>query len=176
MIVIAMRNRPFEGAVRSAAFNRLEDSMLPRTLIAGAYFLLAASAAAQSPAAASASKPPMPAPPTTDLVVAGRKLANWILANQLDSVVANRAPSASADTVRMELARFVEEIAIHAGNEVKVMEEKVVRRNGRYQYWRTAEFETAPSAVLFRIVLTPDGKYGGIGLGLANNPPPIDPE
>jgi hypothetical protein len=135
--------------------------------------------AAQSPPPAPAStadaKPAMPPAPTTDLVVAGRRLADWILANQLDSVVANRAPSSNADTTRMELTRLVGEIAIHGGNELKVIDEKVVRRNGRYQYWRTAEFERAPSAVLLRIVLTPDGKYSGIGIGLANNAPPVDP-
>ena len=126
-------------------------------------------------ASSAAAQPARPPAPTTDLVVAGRKLANWILANQLDSVVANRGPGSNADTTRMELTRLVEQIAINGGNEVKVTDEKVVRRNGRYQYWRTAEFERAPGAVLLRIVLTPDGKYGGIGIGLANNAPPIDP-
>jgi hypothetical protein len=137
--------------------------------------LVSASAAAQTPSPATGPKPAMPPPPTTDLVVAGRKLANWILANQLDSVVMNAGPGANADTTRMELARFVEDLAIRGGNELKVIEEKVVRRNGAYQYWRTAEFEHAPSTVLFRIVLTPDGKYGGFGIGLANNAPPVDP-
>lgn len=75
----------------------------------------------------------------------------------------------------MELTRAIETIAIRAGNEVKVREEKVVRRLGNYQYWRTAEYDRAPGAVLLRIVLTPDGKYAGIGLGLASDPPPIDP-
>lgn len=150
--------------------------MYLRSVAAAVFVLTTASAAAQSPAPPAASTPPVPPPPTTDLVVAGRKLANWILANQLDSVVMNLAPNSNADTVRMELTHLVEEIAIHGGSEVKVTDEKVVRRNGRYQYWRTAEFETAPSAVLLRVVLTPDGKYGGVGIGLANNPPPIDPE
>jgi Flp pilus assembly protein CpaB len=139
----------------------------------------AVSAGAQSaspPVAPSAeATPAMPPAPTTDLVVAGRKLASWILANQLDSVTVNLAPNSNADTTRMELTRLVEEIAIHGGNELKVTEEKVVRRNGRYQYWRSADFERAPSPVLLRIVLTPDGKYGGIGIGLANNAPAIDP-
>jgi hypothetical protein len=126
-------------------------------------------------ASSAAAKPAMPPAPTTDLVVAGRKLANWILANQLDSVLANLAPGSNADSTRMELTGFIEELAMRGGNELKVTDEKVVRRNGRYQYWRTAEFEQAPSAVLLRIVLTPEGKYGGIGIGLANNPPPIDP-
>lgn len=137
-----------------------------------------ASTPAAAPATAvssAAAKPAMPPAPTTDLVVAGRKLANWILSNQLDSVVANLAPGSNADSTRMELTGFIEELAIRGGNELKVTDEKVVRRNGRYQYWRTAEFEQAPSTVLLRIVLTPDGKYGGIGIGLANNPPPIDP-
>ena len=136
--------------------------------VATALVLITTSATAQS-------SPPMPPPPTTDLVVAGRTLANWILANQLDSVALHLAPGSNADTVRMELTRLVGEIAIHGGNQLKVTEEKVVRRNGRYQYWRTADFENAPSAVLLRIVLTPDGKYGGIGIGLANNAPPVDP-
>lgn len=144
-----------------------------------ALVIVTASAGAQSPSTTAASsaqaKPAMPPAPTTDLVVAGRRLATWILANQLDSVTANLAPNSNADTTRMELTRFVEELAIRGGNELKVTEEKVVRRNGRYQYWRTAEFEHAPSTVLLRIVLTPDGKYGGIGIGLANNAPPIDP-
>ncbi len=139
-------------------------------------FLAVASALVLTTATATAqSSPPMPPAQTTDLVVAGRKLATWILANQLDSVVMNLAPGSNADSVRMELTRLVGEIAIHGGNELKVSEEKVVRRNGRYQYWRTADFETAPSAVLLRIVLTPDGKYGGIGIGLADNAPPVDP-
>jgi hypothetical protein len=143
--------------------------MFLRTLAtAAAFVLIATNAAAQA-------SPAAPPPPTTDLVVAGRKLANWILANQLDSVVANLAPGANPDTNRMELTRLVGEIAIHGGNELKVTEEKVVRRLGRYQYWRTSDFETAPGPVLLRIVLTPDGKYGGIGIGLASDPPPVDP-
>lgn len=137
--------------------------------VAGALVLVTATAAAQS-------SPAMPPPPTTDLVVAGRKLGNWILSNQLDSIVLNLAPNSNADTVRMELTRLVGEIAIHGGNELKVNEEKVVRRNGRYQYWRISEFENAPSTVLLRIVLTPEGKYAGIGIGLLNNAPPTDPE
>ena len=125
--------------------------------------------------AASTEKPATPPPPTTDLVVAGRQLAEWILTNQLDSVVAHLAPDQNADTARTELTRFIEQLAIRGGSELKVTEEKVVRRLGRYQYWRTAEYERAPGTVLFRIVLTPDGKYAGHGIGLANNPPPIDP-
>ena len=135
---------------------------------AAALIFIATSATAQA-------LPPKPPAPTTDLVVAGRKLANWILANQLDSVVVNLEAGANADEVRTELTRLTGEIAIHGGNELKVTDEKVVRRNGRYQYWRTADFENAPEPVLLRIVLTPDGKYGGIGVGLASNPPPIDP-
>ncbi|MDQ4080686.1 MAG: hypothetical protein M3125_07990 [Gemmatimonadota bacterium] len=141
--------------------------------------IAATSAAAQTPtsaaAASSESKPKMPAPPTTDLVVAGRQLAEWILTNQLDSVAAHLGPGENADTTTMELTRFLEELAIRGGNEVKVTDEKVVRRLGNYQYWRTADYDRAPGAVLLRIVLTPDGKYGGIGIGLANNPPPVDP-
>ena len=143
--------------------------MYLRTLATAAAVLLTATSAT---AQAAPAKPP---PPTTDLVVAGRKLADWILANQLDSVVLNLAPNSNPDTTRMELTRLVGEIAMHGGNQLKVTEEKVVRRRGNYQYWRTADFEHAPGPVLLRIVLTPDGKYGGHGIGLASEPPPIDP-
>ena len=151
-----------------------------RPIAAIAAFLIApATVAAQNssptPPPAAAVKPSMPPAPTTDLVVAGRKITDWILANQIDSVVANLGPGSNADTTKMELMRLVGDIAIHGGNQVRVVEEKVVRRGGRYQYWRTAEFDQAPSAVLLRIVLTPDGKYGGFGVGLAENAPPIDP-
>jgi hypothetical protein len=145
----------------------------------GALAIAATSAAAQTPTTATAAstenKPAMPPPPTTDLVVAGRQLAEWILTNQLDSVAAHLGPDQNADTTRMELTRFIEQLAIRGGTEVKVTEEKVVRRLGHYQYWRTSDYDRAPGAVLFRIVLTPDGKYEGHGIGLANNPPPIDP-
>ena len=141
--------------------------------------IAATSSAAQTPTTATAAStektPVMPPPPTTDLVVAGRQLAEWILTNQLDSVAAHLAPDQNADTTKMELTRFIEQLAIRGGTEVKVTEEKVVRRLGRYQYWRTSDYDRAPGAVLFRIVLTPDGKYQGHGIGLANNPPPIDP-
>jgi hypothetical protein len=141
--------------------------------------IAATTAAAQAPTtsatASTESAAKMPPPPTTDLVVAGRQMAEWILSNQLDSVVAHLAPGQNADTTKMELTRFIEQLAIRGGNEVKVTEEKVVRRLGQYQYWRTADYDRAPGAVLFRIVLTPDGKYQGHGIGLANNPPPIDP-
>jgi hypothetical protein len=137
--------------------------------------IVAAQSGSPTPLPAAAVKPSMPPAPTTDLVVAGRKITDWILANQIDSVVANLGPGSNADTTKMELTRLIGEIAIHGGNQVKVVEEKVVRRGGRYQYWRTAEFDHAPSAVLLRIVLTPDGKYGGFGIGLAENAPPIDP-
>ena len=151
-----------------------------RPIAAIAAFLIApATVAAQNssptPPPTATVKPSMPPAPTTDLVVAGRKITDWILANQIDSVVANRGPESNADTTKMELMKLVGDIAIHGGNQVRVVEEKVVRRGGRYQYWRTAEFDQAPSAVLLRIVLTPDGKYGGFGVGLADNPPPIDP-
>lgn len=48
----------------------------------------------------------------------------------------------------MALTRLVGEVAIHGGNELKVNGEKVVRRNGRYQYWRISEFETGPARLL----------------------------
>jgi hypothetical protein len=123
-------------------------------------------------AAAAAQTPP---PPTTDLTVAGRRLAEWILANQIDSVIAHLETPEDSAQVRAELNRVVQDLAIRGGREVQLVGERIVRRNKQYQYWRTAEFEHAPSTVLFRIVVSPDGEFMGVGMGLANNPPPTDP-
>lgn len=106
---------------------------------------------------------------------AGRQFAVWILNNQIDSVVARMAPGDNVEEARTHLTRLVQDIAMRAGSEVKVVEERMIKRNGRDQYWRTAEFERAPEAVLLRIVVTPQGQYAGVGIGLASNPPPIDP-
>ena len=59
-------------------------------------------------------------------------------------MAAHLAPDQNADTTKMELTRFIEQLAIRGGTEVKVTEEKVVRRLGRYQYWRTSDYDRAP--------------------------------
>lgn len=130
-------------------------------------------ATAAAPAAATVATPPPS--PTDAMMRAGRQFAVWILNNQIDSVVARMAPGDNVEEARTHLTRLVQDIAMRAGSEVKVVEERMIKRNGRDQYWRTAEFERAPEAVLLRIVVTPQGQYAGVGIGLASNPPPIDP-
>jgi hypothetical protein len=67
------------------------------------------------------------------------------------------------------------QIATRAGNEVSVIEEKFITRNGARQYWRTAKMDILEEPFLLRWVISPEGKIAGIGMGPASQAPPIDP-
>jgi hypothetical protein len=69
----------------------------------------------------------------------------------------------------------MEQLAVRAGTETAVLEEKFVKRNGRTQYWRTARFSDFPEPILLRWVIDAEGKITGLGLGPLSQAPPIDP-
>ena len=69
------------------------------------------------------------------------------------------------------------QIAAQIGNEVQVVEERWVRRNGNRQYWRVARFsDFADEPVVLRIVISPSGEMTGVGFNPLSQVPPIDAE
>lgn len=105
----------------------------------------------------------------------GRKFTQWLYTSQADSLLAywlqdDERPMTAADIERAGL-----QIASRAGNEVSVIEEKFITRNGARQYWRTARMDILQEPFLLRWVITPEGKIAGIGMGPASQAPPIDP-
>jgi len=115
------------------------------------------------------------APQRPDTLALARQYTVWFYTGQVDSLIAHYPPSARDTTLRRMLASRMEQVAVRAGTETAVIEEKFVKRNGATQYWRTAKFSDMSEPFLLRWVINPDGSIGGIGLGLLSQAPPIDP-
>lgn len=119
---------------------------------------------------------PTTAPQKPDSLALARQYTVWFYTGQADSLIAHYAASARADTsLRRQLTSRMEMVAVRAGTEMAVIEEKFVKRNGATQYWRTAKFSDMSEPFLLRWVMNPDGTIGGIGLGPLSQAPPIDP-
>jgi len=114
-----------------------------------------------------------PLPP--DSLETARRYARWFLAGHVDSILPS-IPPASVDALggRDGILRTGATIADRAGSEARVVEERFVWRGGRRQYWRTMAMTATSDHFLLRIVIRPDGRFGGYGTGLATNPPPVD--
>jgi len=112
-----------------------------------------------------------------DSLALARQYTVWLYTGQVDSLFAHHPADAQRDsTLRRRIRSSVEELALRAGTETSVIEEKFVKRNGRTQYWRTAKFSDFAEPLLVRWVLNPDGTIGGIGMGPLSQAPPIDPQ
>ncbi|HEV8264718.1 MAG TPA: hypothetical protein VGQ06_07190 [Gemmatimonadales bacterium] len=124
---------------------------------------------AQSPAASASPRP-------VDSLALARQYTRWFYTGQVDSLMAHHPAAQRGDSaIRAELEARVSQLALRAGTEVQVLEEKFVRRNGRPQYWRTARFTDFSEPILLRWVINPSGEIVGMGLGPLSQAPPIDP-
>jgi len=119
--------------------------------------------------------PTSPAPQKPDTLALARQYTAWFYTGQVDSLLAHYASGGRDSTQRQQLTARMEQVAVRAGTEMAVIEEKFVKRNGATQYWRTAKFSDMSEPFLLRWVITPDGKIGGLGLGPLSQAPPIDP-
>jgi hypothetical protein len=130
---------------------------------------------AQGTPAAPAARP-KPAQLAPDSLERARKFTLWLYTNQTDSLFAYM-DSASRKELKVAKAyeETVAELAMRAGSEVQLLEERWVTRNGRRQYWRKARFSGVAEPFLVRWVMDAPGTIGGLGLGLASQAPPIDP-
>ena len=101
--------------------------------------LVAAPAAAAAQAAA----------PDPDLIPIGRQLTGWLLTGQADSLLAHMTPDTQEKVGGKEgILKMTEMIATRAGEEAQVVEEKMNRRKGKPQYWRSAMFTGMPEEPL----------------------------
>ena len=112
-----------------------------------------------------------------DSLALARQYTAWLYTGQVDSLFAHHPVDDQRDsTLRRRITASVEQLALRAGTETSVIEEKFVKRNGRTQYWRTAKFSDFAEPLLIRWVMNPDGTIGGIGMGPKSQAPPIDPQ
>jgi hypothetical protein len=117
-----------------------------------------------------------PAPQRPDSLALARQYTVWFYTGEVDSLIAHHPADSQRDTtLRRGITARMEQVALRAGTETAVIEEKFVKRNGATQYWRTAKFSDMSEPFLLRWVINPDGTIGGMGLGPRSQAPPIDP-
>lgn len=120
--------------------------------------------------------PAAPAPQRPDSLALARQYTVWLYTGEVDSLIAHHPADAQRDTtLRRRITARMEELAVRAGTETAVIEEKFVKRNGATQYWRSAKFTDFAEPLLLRWVINPDGTIGGMGMGPLSQAPPIDP-
>jgi hypothetical protein len=107
----------------------------------------------------------------------GHQLTEWFLAGHMDSIVA-RMPDdikqKSGGAAGLQDARA--QLAQRAGEEAKVLEEKMTRRKGIAQYWRSAMYTEMPQdPLVIRWLLDDSSRVVGFGLGPLGQTPAPDP-
>jgi hypothetical protein len=110
-----------------------------------------------------------------DSMELGRKYTTWFYTGMADSLLANMDSAFKARMTVDQIQEAMANVATRAGNEVTVVEEKFITRNGARQYWRAATMDILGEPFLLRWVITPEGKIAGVGMGLLSEAPPIDP-
>ena len=111
-----------------------------------------------------------------DSLALARRFTAWFYTGQFDSLMAHHPLETRNDSLaRRQLQQNFDQLAIRAGTETSVIEEKFVMRNGRPQYWRTARFSDFDEPILIRWVINGNGEIVGMGLGPLSQAPPIDP-
>ena len=114
--------------------------------------------------------------PPVDSLALARQFTVWFYTGMTDSLLAHYNPADSVGKGEAEnILGALDQLTSRAGNEVSVIEEKFIKRNGHTQYWRTAKFDNMEEPILLRWVILPGGYIGGMGLGPLSQAPPIDP-
>lgn len=105
-----------------------------------------------------------------------RKYTKWFYNGEVDSLVAHHSAEGRQDPdIRNRLARSLSELTQRAGKELWVTDERFITRNGKRQYWRTADFTAFTEPLLVRWVINSTGEIIGMGLGPKSSAPAIDP-
>lgn len=106
----------------------------------------------------------------------GRKYTQWFFDAQYDSLWAHMNQDMRDDLGEAAaIAEHREQFASRVGEEKEVLMEVVMMRNGAPQYWRTSNYTLMAEPVMLRWVIV-DGEIWGIGMNLASQAPPTDPE
>jgi hypothetical protein len=111
-----------------------------------------------------------------DSLERARKYATWFLTARTDSMFAHfdsvSRQQYGSPSVLDEVAA---DLAIRAGSEERVLEERWVDRLGKRQYWRTSRFTGSDEPVMIPLALLPTGALAGIGINRQSEAPPVDP-
>jgi hypothetical protein len=116
---------------------------------------------------------PLSAADSTHLMELGRNYTRWLLTGRADSLVAVMTPEfLESSGGAAGVAERLGQVAERAGQETKMVAEKMTRRNGKPQFWHEGEFALYDSEPLvFRFVFDEKGKLAGIGMGPKSQAP-----
>jgi hypothetical protein len=110
-----------------------------------------------------------------DSLALARKFTRWFYAAQWDSLLAHQPVEIRGDTtLRPQLAQRLEQLRARGSQEVEVLEEKWVTRNGFPQYWRVARFSNLPEPLLVRWIINGRGELVGMAISALSQAPPVD--
>lgn len=109
-----------------------------------------------------------------DTMAVGRRATELFYAAKIDSLWLMFSPGVQESLTEDALWDRLDVFQQRAGSEVRLLDESIKMRNGRPQYWRTAEYDIATEPILLRWVITDDGKLGGMGMGPASMAPRTD--
>jgi hypothetical protein len=133
--------------------------------------MVAAPVAAQTAPAAPPTAPAAPKPFTPEetarYMELGRKANTWFFEGYADSLLAMADSGTRGRLGGLEgIQQQMETIAMRAGVVVRVVEEKMTRRNGTPQFWFEAEFtEFTEGTLVFRWLFNEEGQLVGAGMG-----------
>jgi len=111
---------------------------------------------------------------TVDTMAVGRRATELFYAAKIDSLWLMLSPKAQESLSEDALWDRLDVFQQRAGSEIRLLDESIKMRNGRPQYWRTAEYDIATEPILLRWVITDDGRVAGMGMGPASMAPPTD--
>ena len=155
------------------------NSMMARTLrtTSAAAVLLAAlalPAVAQDSGGAGATDAELPHLPADSMEI-GETYMEYVLdydASSLWDALTDDARErlGSVGDLRDQMGQIFRQI----GSQERVIDQRYWMREGKPQYWHTAEFSEFPEPMVFRFVIEPDGKISGLGLNPESQSPPVD--
>ena len=105
----------------------------------------------------------------------GATYVDWMLDYRADSLWARfddgmRENSGSAGDLKDRLGGLFQQI----GDQRRMISQRYWMRNGKPQFWHTAEFSGVPEPVVIRLVIEPDGTISGMGINPQSQNPPVD--
>lgn len=126
--------------------------------------------------------PPVPSKPFTPeeharYMALGKKVNTWFFEGQADSIFTIADSSARAAMGGVEgIEQQMERFGTRAGALLRVVDEKMTRRNGVPQFWFEAEFaEFTADALVLRWLFNEEGQLVGAGMGPKGGAPADGP-
>lgn len=133
--------------------------------------LTAQEAEQATPAAQTGEGPHLPA----DSMALGAQYAEWLVHYELADLWDRFSPEMQENFG--SLGSFKEQVGDafrQIGEQEDIVSQRWWMRNGKPQFWHTAEFSQIPEPVVLRFVVEPDGTISGIGFNPRSQNPPVD--